>query len=45
MLREKLGEALGIGHANAKIFLKRLNSFKIKEEELLEKLEEVRKNG
>ncbi len=43
MLREKLGEALGIGHANAKIFLKRLNSFKIKEEELLEKLEEVRK--
>lgn len=43
--RDALGELLGIGHANAKIFLKRLNAFKIEKEELLEKLKEVEKNG
>lgn len=39
--REKICEKLKIGHANGKILLKRLNSFKISVEELENALKEV----
>ncbi|MDD7362600.1 MAG: ribonuclease M5 [Peptoniphilus sp.] len=39
--REKMSEALGIGHGNGKQFLRRLNSFDITIEEFEEKYREV----
>ena len=40
--RAKLGAALGIGFANAKIFLKRLNNYGINREEFFAKLREIK---
>jgi ribonuclease M5 len=43
--REKLGEILGIGYANAKQLLNRLNNFGITREEFLEAMERIEKHG
>ena len=43
--REKLGEILGIGYANAKQLLNRLNNFGITREEFLEATERIEKDG
>jgi len=42
--RDKLGHVLGIGYANSKQFLKRLNNFGISKEEFEEALERINKN-
>ncbi|MCR1899519.1 ribonuclease M5 [Irregularibacter muris] len=43
--REKLGDHLGIGYANAKQFLKRLNHYSISLEEFQEALEWLERSG
>lgn len=43
--REKLGEILGIGYANAKQFLNRLNNFGITREEFLKAMERIDNDG
>ena len=43
--RERLGEILGIGYANGKQLLNRLNNFGITREEFLEAVERTKKNG
>lgn len=42
--REKLGEILGIGYANSKQFLNRLNNFSISKEEFLKAMERIKIN-
>lgn len=39
--REKLGKSLGIGYANARGFLKKLNEYSITREEFYKKIEEI----
>lgn len=43
--REKLGEKLGIGHANGKQFLHRLNSLGVSKEEFIKAMEELEIDG
>lgn len=43
--RDKLGEVLGIGYANGKQLLNRLNSFGVTREEFNEALERIEKDG
>ncbi len=43
--RDKLGDVLGIGYANSKQFLNRLNNFGITREEFFQGLERINKNG
>lgn len=44
-LRQEAGKALGIGYANAKGFLRKLNGFGIKREELYEAIFTIRNKG
>jgi ribonuclease M5 len=43
--RRQLGKALGIGYANSKGFLEKLNQFKISKEEFYEAVHTINNNG
>ena len=43
--RDKLGDILGIGYANSKQFLNRLNNFGVSKEELIKAMERMEKDN
>ena len=45
MKRDKLGDILGIGYANSKQFLNRLNNFGVTKEEFIKAVERMEKNN